>query len=130
NRVINMMKSGDFNPHFFDYGGLTIYFHLAVASVRFAVGALGGEPDCTSIDKLRMGTIVLWTRVATALIGTLTVYVIYRTGLRWSLGTALIAALLAAIHPNLVRESHFALTDTPLTFLVSLTLLLSLIAAE
>ena len=129
-RVVAMMKSGDLNPHFFDYGGLIIYFHLAVASLRFAVGALAGESGYTSLDRVWDGSFYLWARYATALIGTLLIYVVYRIGLRWGARVALLSAFIAAIQPNLVREAHFALTDTPLTLLVAWTLLLSLIAAE
>jgi 4-amino-4-deoxy-L-arabinose transferase-like glycosyltransferase len=128
-RAVSMMKSGDYNPHFFDYGGLTIYFHTAVASVRFAVGAMGGQPGFTSLDNVWVGDFLLWARMATALIGTLLIYVVFRAGLRWGVTAALVAAFVAAIHPNLVRESHFALTDTPLAFLVAVTLLVSLIAS-
>lgn len=130
NRVVDIMKSGDYNPHFFDYGGLTIYFHTAVASVRFAVGALIGEPGFGTLGEAWAGNFYLWARTATALIGALLVYVVYRIGLRWGLRTALIAALFTAIHPSLVREAHFALTDTPLTLFVALTMLVALIAAE
>ena len=43
---------------------------------------------------------------------------------------ALSTALLVAVHPNLVRLSHFALTDIPLALFVAWTLLLSLVATE
>src|SRR5262245_12057996 len=130
NRAVAMMKSGDFNPHFFDYGGLTIYFHVAIASVRFAVGTLSAAPGYGSLDGVWEGSFYLWARGATAIIGTLIVYIVYRVGLRWGVGVGLIAALFAAIHPNLVREAHLALTDTPLTFFVALTMLIAVIAAE
>lgn len=129
-RVVAMMKTGDLNPHFFDYGGLTIYVHVAVASVRFALGALSAEPGYVSLDQVWEGSFYLWARLATATIGTLLIYVVYRAGLRWGVPTALVAALVAAVHPSLVREAHFALTDTPLTFFVALTLLATLIASE
>jgi 4-amino-4-deoxy-L-arabinose transferase-like glycosyltransferase len=127
-KALNILKSGDLNPHFFDYGGLTIYLHAATATVRFAAGAMGGE--WTSLDKVWEGDFYLWSRLVTALLGTLTVYIVYRVGLRWGVDVALIAALMAAVHPNLVRESHYALADTPLTFFVALTLLVSLVAGE
>ncbi len=129
-RVVLMMKSGDLNPHFFDYGGLIIYFHLAVASARFATGALAGDPAFASLDRVWDGDFYLWARYATALAGTMLIYVVYRTGLRWGERAALIAAFIVAIQPNLVREAHFALTDTPLALLVAWALLLSLLASE
>jgi 4-amino-4-deoxy-L-arabinose transferase-like glycosyltransferase len=127
-KALHMMKSGDFNPHFFDYGGLTIYLQMAVASLRFANGALSRE--WAGLDRVWEGDFYLWARMATAILGSLTVYLVYRAGRRWNVTAALIAAFLAAIHPNMVREAHFALTDTPLTLFCTLTMLLSLVAGE
>jgi hypothetical protein len=56
-KALNMMKTGDFNPHFFDYGGLTIYLQMAVASVKFAAGALSRE--WASLDKVWEGDFYL-----------------------------------------------------------------------
>ena len=49
-RVVTMMKTGDFNPHFFDHPGLIFYVHLAVAIARFAAGAVAGH--WTSLDQV------------------------------------------------------------------------------
>ena len=38
-RVVQMMRTGDFNPHFFDYPGLYFYVQLGVAVLRFLAGA-------------------------------------------------------------------------------------------
>ena len=67
----------------------------------------------------------------TALLGTATVWVVYRAGMRWGAahGAARRACMLAVM-PLHVRESHYVLTDVPMTFLVMLTLLLSLRAHE
>ena len=127
-RAVNILKTGDFNPHFFDYGGFTIYMHAGVASARFATGALSRK--WTSLDQVWTGDFYLWARIVTALIGTLTVYLIYRAARRWGLAVALIASLMMAVQPNHVLESHRALTDVPLTFFVALTFLLSLVSAE
>jgi hypothetical protein len=127
-RAVGMMKTGDYNPHFVDYGGLTFYLHLVVACLRFLYGAMRGE--WANLDQAWDGEFFLWSRAATALAGTLTIYVVYRAGVRWNARVALIAALAIALHSGLVRESHFALTDTPLTLFVACTLLLSLAAGE
>mgnify|MGYP003578118008 FL=1 len=42
-RAVRMMKTADFNPHFYDYPGFTFYFHTAVASARFLTGAMAGR---------------------------------------------------------------------------------------
>jgi 4-amino-4-deoxy-L-arabinose transferase-like glycosyltransferase len=125
---VHIMKSGDFHPHFWDYPGLTIYLHSAVACVRFLDGAMNRE--WASLNQVWEGDFYLWARMVTALIGTLTIYVVFRLGLRWGPTAALLAAFAMAVQPQHVRESHFALTDTPLTFFVALTLLFSFRAAE
>jgi len=63
----------------------------------------------------------LWGRAATAVLGSATVYLVYRCGRRWNEPAALLAAAFMAVMPLHVRESHFALTDVPATFFVALT---------
>lgn len=126
--ALRIMQTGDFNPHFFDYGGLAIYLHTLVAVCRFLIGALDGQ--WTSLSQVWIGDYLTAARFVTAALGTLTVFVVYRVGLRLGTTVALMAAFVMAIYPQHVRESHFALTDTPLTLLVSLVLLLSLRATE
>src|SRR5215210_4294629 len=128
NRAYRMMRTGDFNPHFFDYPGFYIYLQLAVSVLRFIAGAMGGEwhalKDVSALD------FYAWGRVVTAVMGTATVALVYFAGLRWGTRYALLAAGLMAVMPMHVRESHFVLTDVPMTFFVTLTLLLSLRAHE
>ena len=127
-RVITMLQTSSFNPHFWDYGGVTFYLHMAVASVRFLAGAQAHE--WTSLSQVWDGNFYYAARVATACIGVLTILVVYRSALRWGAVTALIAAAMMAVQPQHVHDSQLALTDTPLTFLVALTMLLSLRATE
>jgi 4-amino-4-deoxy-L-arabinose transferase-like glycosyltransferase len=128
-RAVAMMRTGNFNPHpFYDYPTLTIYAHAGVATARFLAGAIAHE--WTSLDNVWAGDFFLWSRIATALVGTLSIYVMYRAALRWSAAVALIASFAMAIQPLHVRQSQLALTDTPLTFFVLLATLASLVAAE
>ncbi len=127
-RVVNMMKSGDFNPHFFDYPTLFFYMQLPVAIARFLFGAISGSWH--SLDQVSAAHFYLWARALTAAIGTATVYLLFQIGLRWGARHALLGAGLLAVLPMHVRESHFVLTDVPATFFATLTLLLSLIANE
>ncbi len=55
---------------------------------------------------------------------------VYRIGMRWGARHAALAAGLMAVMPLHVRESHYVLTDVPVTFFVTLTLLLTLAAHE
>jgi 4-amino-4-deoxy-L-arabinose transferase-like glycosyltransferase len=127
-RAVRMMRTGDFNPHFFDYPGLYFYAQLVVAVLRFLAGATAGE--WTSLDQVESSDFYLWGRAVTALLGTLTVLLVYLAGMRWGTRYAALAAGLMAVMPLHVRESHYVLTDVPATFFVTLALVLSLRAAE
>jgi hypothetical protein len=126
--TLGIVKSGNLNPHFFDYGGLLFTFHSAVSSVAFLDGAMHGR--WRSLDAVWIGNILTPTRIATALVGTLTIFLVFRAGMRWGPRVALVAALALAVLPPHVRESHFTLTDTPLTCLLAAALLSSLAAIE
>ena len=127
-RAVRMMKTGDLNPHFFDYPGLYMYVETAVSIVRFMVGAMQGK--WSSLAHTSTEDFYLWARGMTALLGTLTVWVVYRAGLRWNSQVALLGAVLIAVMPLHVRESHYVLTDVPMTFVMMVTFLLSLRAHE
>lgn len=128
NRAVGIMRSGDFNPHFYDYPTLYIYLQTAVACVRFLVGAMRGE--WFSLAEIAPEQFYLWGRAVTAAFGTATVALVYFIGLRWGTRYALVAAGLMAVMPMHVRESHYVLTDVPATFFVTAAFLLSLRAAE
>ena len=127
-RAVRMIKTGDFNPHFFDYPSLYIYVQSAVSVARFLFGAVRGE--WSSLAAAATTDFYLWARAVTALLGAATVGVLYLGGLRWGARTALLAAALLAVMPLHVRESHYVLTDVPATFFVTLTFVLSLRAHE
>ena len=127
-RVVAMMKTGDFNPRFFDYPGFIFYLHLPFVVARFLLGAIAGQ--WTSLNAVGPSDFYLVARAVTAALGTLTILVLYHVGQRWGARHALLGAGLLAVMPMHVRESHYALTDVPATFFATLTLLLSLVAHE
>lgn len=127
-RAVRMMKTGDFNPHFFDYPTLYMYVEACVSVLRFLVGAMRGK--WSSLALAPSADFYLWGRAVTATLGTATVFLVYRAGMRWGARTALLGAVLLAVMPLHVRESHYVLTDVPMTFFVTLTFLLSLRAHE
>ena len=128
NRAVQMMRTGDFNPHFFDYPGFYIHVQLAVAVARFLAGATAGQ--WTSLSQVGAADFYLWGRAVTAFLGTATVYLLYLAGMRWGTRYAALAAGLLAVMPLHVRESHFVLTDVPVTFFVTLAFVLALRASE
>jgi 4-amino-4-deoxy-L-arabinose transferase-like glycosyltransferase len=126
--VLAILRTGDYNPHFFHYPGLAFYLHVPVAVLRFITGALDGR--WRSVDGMTIDDLYLWSRALTAALGTLTVLLVHQVGLRWGARHGLLAAGLMAVMPMHVRESHYALTDVPTTFFVVLAWLVSLVAHE
>ena len=126
--VVRILKSGSFNPHFFEYPTGYIYVQVGAAIVNFLVGAM--RHSWKAVEQVGPSDFYLWGRFVTAAIGTATIALVHQAGLRWGPRAGLAAAALLAVMPMHVRESHFVLTDVPMTFAVVLTLLLSLRAAE
>ena len=126
--VVRILKSGSFNPHFFEYPTGYVYVQVGTAIVNFLVGAM--RHSWKAVEQVGPSDFYLWGRFVTAAIGTATIALVYRAGLRWGPRAGLAAAAVLAVMPMHVRESHFVLTDVPMTFAVTLTLVLSLRAAE
>ena len=87
-RSLNMLKTGDLNPHWFNYGSLTIYLHAAVDCLAYLwlkSRPLGDPEAISSLSEIRTfidskwiwtlshPTFFLFNRAATALIGTLSI---------------------------------------------------------
>jgi 4-amino-4-deoxy-L-arabinose transferase-like glycosyltransferase len=127
-RAVRMMKTGDFNPRFFDWPTLTTYLQFVVSCVTFLVGSIRGQ--WTHLNQIGAADMFLSARALTALFGAATVWVTFLIGRRWGTAEALVAALLMAVIPHHVRESHYVLADVPTAFLTTLTCLLALRAHE
>lgn len=118
-RAVAILRTGDWNPHVFDYPTLVIYLHAVVAIGRFLLGAVRGEWN--SLDAFTVDAFFGTGRLVAALIGVLTVYFVYRLAREVTgRSAALLAAALLAVHPLHIRESHFVLTDVPMTALTTL----------
>lgn len=128
NRVAHMMKTGDFNPHFFDWPTLTFYLNLAVSCLTFLLGAMRGA--WSHLDQVSAAELYLTGREFTALAGAATVALTFVAGRRWGSPVALIAAGLMAVIPGHVRESHFVLTDVPTALFTTIALYVALRAHE
>ena len=128
-RAIRILRTGDWDPHIFDYPTLVIYGHALLAIVRFLWGALQGE--WSSLDGFTMTAIYTTGRTAAAAIGVLTVWLTYKLAAELSSrSVALFAAALLAVRPIHVRESHFILTDVPMTALTTLAVWLAVRASR
>ena len=123
--------SGDFNPHRFQYGSLVQYFLFFLYGLYYVIGYLLGY--FSSIHHFAIGFIndptlfYLIGRGFSALLGALTVYVVYRIGLKvGGMRVGLCGALFLAVCYQHAVHSHYATVDTTLTFLFALATYLSL----
>lgn len=105
--------SGDFNPHNFLYPSLLMYIMHFFERIYYLL--MPGELDHSTLCVISRLTVVLF--------GVASIALLYKLGTRLhNRLTGLIAALLLAISPLHVINSHFATTDVPLAFFVLLTL--------
>ena len=118
--------SGDLNPRFFRYPTLQMYLTAVAFGADYAQGRWRG--DYASPSDFREAMIEdpprfhLIGRVLTALFGILTVIVVYRlAGAALGRDTGLVAAFFLSLTYLHVRDSHFATTDVPLTFFLTLS---------
>jgi 4-amino-4-deoxy-L-arabinose transferase-like glycosyltransferase len=111
-----MLQSGDWDPHFYNYG--TFYIYLVAVCAKFgAILGFVGLPDGGWIE------LHLLARSLSALLGVGTVYLVYVIGKDLGgppvgLGSAALLALLPAHAVN----SHYATVDVLATFLIMLLL--------
>jgi len=127
-QAVRMMETGDFNPYSYDNPALLLSLHAAVATARLLAGSLTGL--WVSLEQSVVADFYLWSRAVTAAIGTATIVVAYQLGSRFGRVGAFTAALLIAVQPDHIRESHHVLVDVPSAFLVTLTMLLAVRASE
>jgi hypothetical protein len=117
---------GDLNPQFFHWPSLTFYVFGGVFALVSSLRSLWGA------GELPFDGLVLIGRGLVALLGTLSIYALFRLARTFADAvTAVIAAALFAVAMLHVRESHFAMTDVLMTLLVLVSLMLLLrVAAQ
>jgi hypothetical protein len=112
---------GTVDPHFADWPHAHFYLSAAWLALTTPLRALGTEP---AVDYLAV-------RLLTAILGTLTVLVVFEMGRRaFDARTGVFAATGLSVAFLSVRDSHFATIDVPLTLACSLTLLVVLRLAQ
>jgi hypothetical protein len=115
--------TGDLNPHIFNYPSLYMYILFFLYGIYFVSGAAIGlftSPNDFILSFNNDPTVFfLINRVFSAVMGTLTIYVVYELSkLVFNKKTALISALFLSLSYLHVRDSHFGVTDITVTFFI------------
>jgi 4-amino-4-deoxy-L-arabinose transferase-like glycosyltransferase len=114
------MYNGDLNPHSFNYPAL--FLLVIAATLRVLDESLGALQDLGirwSVSVTATTTTYLVARLLSAATGIASVWVTFRVALRlFGRNTALAAAAFLALAFLHVRDSHFGVTDVPMTFMV------------
>lgn len=132
--ALNILKTGDLNPHFFWYGSFPIYWTAIVYSLVLGVGCWVGGGANTIAECIKnygiydQGFLLFYTgRVTSIVFGLATVYLVYLLGRRlWNRSTGYLAAWLLAISPLHIYFSQVFKVDISLVFWVLLALYFSL----
>ena len=119
--ALKMLRTADFNPHNFVYPTLYIYVLLGVYGLTFLGGTSAGL--WSNIRGIKTAPFLLTGRLTTALLGTATVGGVYVAGRRL-LGreAGAVSALVLALMPLHVANSHFITTDVPAAFFCTMAL--------
>ena len=115
---------GDLNPHFFNYPSLFIYVLASLFGLLYVAGLATGLTTSlahfAALSAADPTPLYLIARLLSAACGAATILAVYALGRRLhSPRAGVIGAWLLAIDYLHVRESHFGVTDVPLTFLVT-----------
>jgi hypothetical protein len=127
--AINILHTGNFNPGFFDWPSLSFYFYALIYGVYFLVGRFTGQftspadiivPDVEVMGagRILQPEVVILGRAVTALIGVLSIFVVYRICRRMSANqwVAWLAALLFAVEPVDILYTHIIRPETFVIF--------------
>ncbi len=120
---LRILQTGDLNPHWLGYPHLVFYLNAIAFSVYFlagkALGIFGSISDLVYAESLAVGvghlavpSEFLLLRGLTALAGSCSILVVYLIGRRRSAAAGCIAALLFAVSPANVYNSHLIRLDT------------------
>jgi hypothetical protein len=121
-RAASILRTGDYSPHWFNYPSVYIYVQALSYVPYFLISAARGFGN-TIPDPAPYG-FYFAGRLLTALLGGLTVPLVYNLGHRlFDRRTGLIASTLLTFSLLHTVHSHYVTTDVPAAFLVTLSLL-------
>lgn len=143
NRVVNMTKSGDFNPHYFNKPSLHFYLRIPVTAAAFLWSVKEGEirsikevitsdPEgvanyAFSVSHKRLLT---WNRTLSVLFSSGMIFFLFLLlfEITYSKKIAAVGALMAALCPELIRYSGTVGVDCVMGFFAVLSVYLSVLS--
>ena len=118
NVLIQILRTGDWNPHSFIYPGLAYYIYLPFLYFFYLTGVVSGH--FSGLMSVPDASFIFVGRAVSALFGTATVYLVYRIGKRLSDWIALFAMAILAAIPQHVEFSHMLRPEIPAIFFAML----------
>jgi len=129
NRAADVLRSGDYSPHWFNYPSAYIYLQALSYIPYFLISAARGFGH--TIPKPAPYGFYFAGRLMTALVGALTVPLVYLLGSRlFNRKTGLVSGTLLTFFLLHATHSHYVTTDVPVAFWVTLSLLFSCLVLE
>jgi 4-amino-4-deoxy-L-arabinose transferase-like glycosyltransferase len=121
-RAAAILRTGDYSPHWLNYPSVYIYLQALSYIAYFLISAARGFGN-TIPDPAPYG-FYFAGRLMTALLGALTVPLVYALGSRlYDRKTGLVSSALLTFCLLHVVHSHYVTTDVPAAFFVALSLL-------
>lgn len=142
----NIVSKGDFDPHAYKYGSLIFYLQALVYIPIYLIGlflvgvGLSSPPPKLGVPLLdfvehvssNFDVFLLWEgRAVIALFGTFSVLLVYLLVKHlYGHNYGPLSALILAVNPFHVRDSHYATTDVLLLFFILLSLFFMVLASK
>ncbi len=139
----NIFKTGDLNPHFFNYPSLFFYINALAYIPYYLLGKLLGVfhtpgdilPPISlamGVTQAQMPTTVLLGRIVTIIFGVGTVGLVYFVGnqITGRPAVGMLASLMVAIAPTNVQHSRLITPDTLVTFFSLASFLASILVYQ
>lgn len=139
--VIGMLQRGDLNPVMFVYPSVYYYVLLPVMHLHYlylhALGQIASAQEIRTYHPQAIGMVYrwyinypsfyLWGHTLTALVGTATIWLVYRLGAAaYGAAAGLLAAAFLSVAPGAVYFSDTMRVDVPMAFLAAAAMLAGL----
>ncbi len=122
--ALDMIQTGDLNPHNFQYPSFTIYLQALLFYAVLLPAKLFG----VQLLPARLVDFHVYARALNVVLSTATIYVVYVTGRRlFNAWTGLAAMCFLAVSPAHVMNAYYATVDTPTAFWSSVACLMAVL---